>query len=83
MRLDVISEGEPCPELQNTWVASAGDESELVGGNVSIRILKLSMVEQVERLEPQFEATSFSDFCDLSQCQVPIVEPRPVEKAAA
>jgi hypothetical protein len=50
--------------------------------DAAVGVLKLSVVENIKRLESQFQAEGFGEFGVLKQRHIPVVQSRAVEEAA-
>lgn len=70
-------------------LANAGRERLLrftkgrTGIDIALYIRELGVVEEIEEFCSELEIQPLGDMCVLEQSQIPIVDTRPVEKAAA
>src|SRR2546430_6773828 len=71
-----------CADLPNTRIARAGHNSEVRAVDVSRRILKLRVVEDVEKFETQIESEILLDCGPLQYSEIGVVKSRAVEEAA-
>src|SRR2546430_13520162 len=71
-----------CADLPNTRIARAGHNSKVRAVDVSRRILKLRVVEDVEKFETQIESEILLDCGPLQYSEIGVVESRAVEEAA-
>ena len=71
----------PC-NLKNTRGVRGGDDAKVTGVDTAVGILKLCMVEDVERFESQIECLRFGEGDAFGKSHVPIVQARAMEEAA-
>src|SRR5215469_3874533 len=69
-------------DLANAWVACASDDSEVRAVDVARRVIKLSMVENIEEFEAQIKCHLLSNHRMLQKSEVSVIESGAMEEAA-
>ena len=68
-------------DLSNTRIARVGDDSEARVVDVSGRILKLRVVEDIEKFDTDIESEILFNLCPLQYSEIGVVESGAVEEA--
>lgn len=75
-----VSPDEFRADLANAWIAGTGYDTEVVVTDVSGRIVKLRMIEDVEKFTSNLEVHLFIDWNHLRYTQISVVDSRTVEE---
>ena len=68
-------------DLADARIARIADDSEVRIGDVPARILKLRMVEDVEKFDTEIESVVLLNYGPLRHAKIGVVESRPMEEA--
>src|SRR5208337_4672280 len=75
-----FSESKLSSELDEPWISGLTDHAKLrPRADVTIRVIELRVIQEVEELRPEFKAVALFERNSLNDCEIPVVNWRTAE----